>query len=214
LVEVKKVRLKSELPFNLEIEDLIWKKGFTNIVGIDEAGCGPLAGPVVAAAVVFPPYFYIPMVKDSKKLSAKKREDIFPVIINHSISYGVGIVSNVEIDRINIRKATFKAMRKAIGKLKVKPDYLLFDGYELPEKLYRQEAIINGDDHSFCIAAASIIAKVTRDRIMIRNHEKYPEYGFDRHKGYGTAFHREMIQKYGPCPIHREKFLSKIIKSI
>ena len=121
MAEVKKVRLKSELPLNLEIEDLIWRKGFTNIAGIDEAGCGPLAGPVVAAAIVFQPYFHIPAVKDSKKLSPKKRENIFSVIIDHSISYGVGIVSNVEIDKTNIRKATFKAMRKAIGKLKTSP---------------------------------------------------------------------------------------------
>jgi len=202
---------KDKIPSRLEIEHLIWQRGFKRITGVDEAGRGPLAGPVVAAAIIFPPYFYIPEVRDSKRLSAKKREELFPLLIEAAISYGVGVVSHQEIDRINIRQATFKAMRKALGSLKVKPDYIIFDGYELPEKFFPQEAIIGGDQHSFTIAAASIIAKVTRDRMMIEFHQKFPQYGFDKHKGYGTAFHREMIRKYGPCPIHRHTFLSKII---
>ncbi len=208
---LQKIDPTEKIPARLEIEHLIWQRGFKHIAGVDEAGRGPLAGPVVAAAIIFPPYFYISEARDSKRLSAKKREELFPLLIENAISYGVGIVSHQEIDQINIRQATFKAMRKALGSLKIKPDYILFDGYELPEKLFPQEAIIGGDRHSFTIAAASIIAKVTRDRMMVEFHQKYPQYGFDKHKGYGTAFHREMIRKYGPCPIHRHSFLSKII---
>lgn len=203
--------LKKKIPPLLEIEHLIWSRGVQYLAGVDEAGRGPLAGPVVAAAIIFPPYFFIPGVKDSKRISAKKREELYPLLVEASVSYGIGIVSHKEIDRINIRQATFKAMRKALGSLKIKPEYIIFDGYELPEKLFPQEAIVGGDRHSFTIAAASIIAKVTRDRIMLEYHHHYPNYGFDRHKGYGTAFHREMIQKYGPSPIHRRSFLSKII---
>jgi ribonuclease HII len=198
-------------PFNLEFEKIIWSNGFQKIAGVDEAGCGPLAGPVVAAAVIFPQDFYHPGIKDSKKLSFRKREELFPLIKKAAISLGIGIVSHSEIDRLNIRQATFKAMRKALGSLKTKPDYILFDGYELPERFFRQEAIIDGDEISLTIAAASIIAKVTRDHLMIEYHQQYPQYGFDRHKGYGTAYHREMIRKYGPCPLHRKSFLHKII---
>ncbi|MEJ2051447.1 MAG: ribonuclease HII, partial [Calditrichota bacterium] len=178
---VENLRSAKKMPKNLEMERLIWQSGLRHIAGVDEAGCGPLAGPVVAAAVIFPAYIYIPEVRDSKKLTAKKREELYSIIAESAISFGVGIVPPGEIDRINIRRATFKAMRKAIGALKTKPDYVLFDGYELPEKILSQEAVINGDDHSFTIAAASIIAKVTRDRLMLDFHEKYPNYGFDRH---------------------------------
>jgi ribonuclease HII len=206
-----KVQLEQK-PFNLEFEKVIWSSGFRKIAGVDEAGCGPLAGPVVAAAVIFPQDFYHPDIDDSKKLTARKREELFPLIKKAAISLGIGIVSHSEIDRLNIRKATFKAMRKALGSLKSKPDYILFDGYELPERFFRQEAIIDGDEISFTIAAASIIAKVTRDHLMIEYHQQYPQYGFDRHKGYGTVYHREMIRKYGPCPLHRKSFLHKIIQ--
>jgi ribonuclease HII len=199
------------IPETLQIENLIWKNGVELVAGVDEAGCGPLAGPVVAAAVIFTQYFFIKEVKDSKKLSAKKREELYDAITEEALSFGVGMVYPEEIDRVNIRKATFKAMRKAIGCLKVRPDYIIFDGYELPEKLLPQEAIVGGDDHSFTIAAASIIAKVTRDRLMIQNHDKYPNYGFDRNKGYGTDFHRKMLRKHGPCPIHRKSFLGNIL---
>ncbi|MEJ2537567.1 MAG: ribonuclease HII [Calditrichia bacterium] len=200
-----------KIPKNLELETLFWQSGLSRIAGVDEAGCGPLAGPVVAAAVIFPPYAHIAEVKDSKKLTAKKREELYSIIVDSAISFGIGIVPPEEIDRINIRQATFKAMRKAIGNLKTQPDYVLFDGYELPEKLLSQEAVINGDDHSFTIAAASILAKVSRDRLMLDWHDKYPIYGFNRHKGYGTEYHRTMLAKYGPCEIHRRSFLSKII---
>lgn len=195
----------------LQIESLIWGKGYRLIAGIDEVGRGPLAGPVVVAAVVFRPHFYIAGVRDSKKLSPKQRECLYPRIIENCLSYGIGMVQHDEIDRINIRQATFKAMRKSIANLKIQPDYLLFDGYELPEKLYKQEAVVHGDDLSFTIAAASILAKVSRDRIMVEYHREYPEYHFEKHKGYGTLQHRQLIRQYGPSPIHRLSFLSKIL---
>jgi ribonuclease HII len=201
-----------EIPANLEIEHLIWQEKILYIAGLDEAGRGPLAGPVAAGAVIFTPYDYIEEVKDSKKLSAKQREEIYQLITRRALTFGVGIVDNLEIDRINIRRATFKAMRMAIGSLSKNPQYLLIDGEELPDKLYRQEAVVEGDNQSFTIAAASILAKVTRDRLMMEYHQQYPQYGFDRHKGYGTKFHREMIRKHGPCPIHRRSFLKKMFE--
>ena len=197
----------------LEIEQLLWQNGYRFIAGIDEAGRGPLAGPVVAAAVVFEPGKLIEGVRDSKQLSEKKREALYQVIVNECLAYGIGIVSPEEIDRINIRNATFKAMRKALGAMKQVPDFLLIDGEELPDSLYPQEAIVGGDDKSFTIAAASILAKVTRDRLMREYHLQYPQYHFDRHKGYGTQLHREMILKYGPSPIHRKSFLKKLLGS-
>ncbi len=197
----------------LEIEQLLWQNGYRFVAGIDEAGRGPLAGPVVAAAVVFEPGKLIEGVRDSKQLSEKKREALYQVIVNECLAYGIGIVSPEEIDRINIRNATFKAMRKALGAMKQVPDFLLIDGEELPDSLYPQEAIVGGDDKSFTIAAASILAKVTRDRLMREYHLQYPQYRFDRHKGYGTQLHREMILKYGPSPIHRKSFLKKLLGS-
>lgn len=205
------MNIPDPLPDNLEVEHILWQEGIRNIAGIDEAGRGPLAGPVVAAAVIFEPYYHIEGVTDSKKLSAKQREHFFEIITQNALSYGVGIVDNREIDRINIRRATFKAMRIAIGSLKINPQYLLIDGEELPDKIYPQEAIVKGDVRCFTIAAASIIAKVTRDRMLIEYDQQYPQYGFSRHKGYGTAFHREMIKKLGPCPLHRRSFLGKIL---
>ncbi len=210
-MEISNTNLKEELPELLQIEHLIWKQGKKYIAGIDEAGRGPLAGPVVAAAVIFLPYFYLPGVRDSKKLTPLEREKLYPQIIDSAVAVGIGVVSAQEIDRINIRQATFKAMRKALGDLHLQPDYLLFDGYELPEKLYPQEAIIGGDNRSFTIAAASILAKVTRDRMMLEYHQKYPIYRFDKHKGYGTRLHRDLIRQYGPSPIHRKTFLKKIL---
>ncbi|RMF60390.1 MAG: ribonuclease HII [Calditrichaeota bacterium] len=201
------------IPDNLQIEHLIWKEGIRRIVGIDEAGRGPLAGPVVAAAVVFEPYHYIEGVTDSKKLTQRQREELYHLIVEQAVSYGIGVVDNQEIDRINIRQATFKAMRKAIGSLSVKPEYLLLDGEELPEKIYPQEAIVKGDSLCFTIAAASILAKVSRDRMMIEYHQQYPQYGFAQHKGYGTEYHRKMIQSHGPCPLHRHSFLTRILNS-
>ena len=211
--QLVRVNPVESIPERLQIEHVLWQSGKVHIAGVDEAGRGPLAGPVVAAAVIFPPYHYIPEVRDSKTLSAKQRKELFDLITQSALAYGVGMVSNEVIDRINIREATFQAMRQALGRLSLQPDYILFDGYELPEKFYLQEAIINGDDLSFTIAAASIIAKVTRDRFMVDLHHKYPHYHFDRHKGYGTKLHREMILKYGPSPVHRLSFLKKILPS-
>lgn len=195
----------------LDIEKTIWAHGYKLIAGIDEAGCGPLAGPVVASAVVFPQHFYHPGIIDSKKLTPAKRETLFDLIVTNVLGYGVGIVGHQEVDRLNIRQATFLAMKKALGSMTIRPEYLLIDGYEIPGAVIRQEAIVNGDAHCFTIAAASIIAKVTRDRLMTEYHSQYPQYGFDKHKGYGTLFHREMILKHGPCPLHRKTFLRKIL---
>ncbi len=213
MLQVVPVNRNEPIPERLQIEHVLWQNGKIRIAGVDEAGRGPLAGPVVAAAVIFPPYHYIPEVRDSKTLSAKQREALFDLITRSALAFGIGIVSHEIIDRINIREATFQAMRQALGRLSVQPDYVLFDGYELPEKFFPQEAVINGDDLSFTIAAASIIAKVTRDRLMIELHQQYPHYHFDRHKGYGTRLHREMILKYGPSPVHRRSFLKKILSS-
>ena len=171
----------NEIPENLQFEHLIWQTGVTVIVGIEEVGRGPLAGPVVAAAAVFEPNVHIEGVTDSKKLSAKQRELYFEQITATCRAYAVGIVDNKEVDRINIRQATFKAMRKAIGSLGITPEYLLVDGEEMPGKIYPQEALVKGDLRSFTIASASIIAKVTRDRMMLDYHEQYPQYGFDTH---------------------------------
>ncbi|MFZ0389443.1 MAG: ribonuclease HII [Calditrichia bacterium] len=210
---VSRIDPQNWIPFRLKKETSLWARQYGYIAGVDEAGCGPLAGPVVAAAVIFSPFFYIEQVNDSKKLTEQKREEMYAVILDNAVSYGIGIVSHVEIDKINIRQATFKAMRMALGSLKKQPDYVIFDGYELPERFFAQEHIIDGDELCFTIAAASIIAKVTRDRMMIDLHMQYPQYGFDHHKGYATAHHRRMVREHGPCPIHRKTFLKKIISS-
>jgi len=199
-----------DIPENLQFEHFIWQTGITRIAGIDEVGRGPLAGPVVAAAVIFEPHLHLEGVTDSKKLSAKKRDLYYDQILENCSHYAVGIVDNEEIDRINIRQATFKAMRMALGSLGKAPEYLLVDGEELPSKIYPQEALIKGDLRSFTIAAASIVAKVTRDRMMIEFNETYPGYGFDGHKGYGTAAHIAAIKQMGPTPIHRRSFLTRI----
>lgn len=180
---------------------------FHCICGIDEAGRGPLAGPVVAGAVVLPPECDILYINDSKKLSEKKREELYDIIYEKSISAAVGIVGPKRIDEINILQATYEAMRQAIGSLTVKPDCLLNDAVTIPEINIRQVPIIKGDARSISIGAASIIAKVTRDRIMKDMDKEYPEYGFAGHKGYGSAAHINAIETYGPCPIHRRTFI-------
>lgn len=181
--------------------------GYKNIAGIDEAGRGPLAGPVVAAACMIPEEVLIKDVNDSKKLQAFERELVYEQIISMpNISYGIGIVDALKIDQINILRATFEAMLIAIFKLGTKPDYLLVDGLYLPSNEFPGLPIIEGDSKSQSIAAASILAKVTRDRLMQQLHLKWPHYGFDRHKGYATAEHLEIIKKYGSCPIHRMSF--------
>ena len=177
------------------------------ICGIDEAGRGPLAGPVVAGAVILPKGSRILYINDSKKLSEKKREELFDVISREAVSVGIGIVSAQRIDEINILQATYEAMRQAIQKLSVQPDILLNDAVTIPGVEIAQVPIIKGDAKSLSIACASIIAKVTRDRLMEEYDKILPEYGFASHKGYGSREHMEAIQAYGPSPIHRQSFL-------
>ena len=191
-----------------EFERKYADKGY--ICGIDEAGRGPLAGPVVAGAVVLPKDCRILYVNDSKKLSEKKREMLYDVILNEAVSVGVGIVSPERIDEINILNATYEAMREAINNLTVKPDILLNDAVTIPGVDIEQVPIIKGDAKSLSIASASIIAKVTRDRLMYHYDELYPEYGFAKHKGYGTKLHTDVLKEIGPCPIHRKTFITKI----
>ena len=182
------------------------------ICGIDEAGRGPLSGPVVAGAVVLPKGCHILYVNDSKKLSAKKREELFDVIMQEAISVGVGIISPARIDEINILQATYEAMREAIQKLTITPDILLNDAVTIPRIDIAQVPIIKGDAKSLTIGAASIIAKVTRDRMMIEYADIFPEYGFEKHKGYGTAAHIQALKEFGPCPIHRRSFIKNFVK--
>jgi len=187
------------------IDREFWDR-FDFIAGCDEAGRGPLAGPVVAAAVILPKNFYHPEVDDSKKLSPLKREELFEIIKKSAISFSFGIVSVEVIDRINILQATKLAMLEAINGLKPKPEIVLIDALRIDALTIEQYPIIKGDTLSINIASASILAKVKRDAIMLEYHKKYPVYGFDKHKGYPTFFHRECIKKYGPCPIHRKTF--------
>lgn len=194
-----------------EYENEARKNGFMVIAGLDEAGRGPLAGPVVAGCCVLDPEVMVLGVNDSKKLSEKKRAELFPLIQEKALSYGVGIVDEKVIDQINILEATKLAMKKAIEALSVQPDLLLIDALRLPDLAIRQEDIIKGDAKSVSIAAASILAKETRDRIMREYDSVYPEYGFAKHKGYGTKEHIEAIRKYGPCPIHRRSFIGHFI---
>jgi len=183
---------------------------YAYVCGIDEAGRGPLAGPVVAGAVILPKDCDILYINDSKQLSEKKREELYDVIKEKAVAYGIGIVSAERIDEINILKATYEAMRMAIGKLGVVPDVLLNDAVKIPEVSIKQVPIIKGDAKSLSIAAASILAKVTRDRMMKEYALIYPEYGFEGHKGYGSQSHIEAIRKYGPTPIHRRTFIGNI----
>ncbi len=182
------------------------EKGYRSVAGVDEAGRGPLAGPVVAAAVILPLDADLHGLDDSKKLTLKKREELFPKIQAQSIAYGVAVVSPEVIDEINILQATRLAMKQAVEKLMSVPDLLLIDGNQKIDFALEQWAIVKGDAKSFSIAAASVLAKVTRDRIMDDYHHLYPQYEFAQHKGYGTKLHRELIVKHGPCPIHRRTF--------
>lgn len=181
--------------------------GSAYICGIDEAGRGPLAGPVVAGAVILPKDCEILYLNDSKKLSEKRREELFLEIKEKAIAYGAGIVSPARIDEINILKATYEAMREAVASLSVTPDILLNDAVTIPGIEITQVPIVKGDAKSVSIAAASIIAKVTRDHMMAEYDGLYPEYGFARHKGYGTGAHIQVLKEIGPCPIHRKSFI-------
>lgn len=190
----------------LKYETTATNQGYRFIAGVDEAGRGPLAGPVVAAAVLLPPQVSLQGLDDSKKLSQKSREKFFPQIIQTALAYGVGIVSVETIDRINILQAALLAMKHAIEKCNLPPDLLLIDGNKRVDHPARQWTLVGGDGKSLSIAAASVLAKVTRDRIMQEYHRNYPDYEFDRHKGYPTELHKEKIRRFGPCPIHRKTF--------
>ncbi len=201
--EIKRTELMKEFDREYKI--------YGTICGIDEAGRGPLCGPVVAAAVILPDEYNILYINDSKKLSETKREEVYKEIDKYAVAYGVGIVSPERIDEINILQATYEAMRTAIHKLSVTPDILLNDAVTIPMVDIKQVPIIKGDAKSQSIAAASIVAKVTRDHLMEEYDKLYPEYGFAKHKGYGTAAHIKAIKEYGPCPIHRRTFIKDFI---
>ncbi len=186
-------------------------EGYKYIAGVDEAGRGPLAGPVYAAAVILPDDVFIEGINDSKKLTEKRREELFDIIREKAIAYNICSVDEKRIDEINILNATFEAMNGAVTGLSVTPDYVLIDGNRIKDMTLPHETVVKGDAKSISIAAASILAKVSRDRFIGKMAKIYPEYGFEKHKGYGTAAHNEAILKYGPCPIHRRTFLKKLL---
>lgn len=195
----------------LEYENKVISNGYNAVCGVDEAGRGPLAGPVCAAAVILPPNLIIDGVNDSKKLSEKKRELLFDVIKEQSIAYCVAWASVEEIEEINILNAAMLAMSRAVDGLSVKADFALIDGNKAPRLNIPAFPIIKGDSLSMSVAAASILAKVSRDRLMYEYDKQFPEYGFAKHKGYGTRLHREKLLELGPCDIHRSSFLKKIL---
>ena len=192
-----------------EIENSLYSETVQLICGVDEAGRGPLAGPVCATAVILPRDLQIPGLTDSKKLTDKKRRELFPVIREQAVAYGIGLASEQEIDEINILQATFLAMRRALDQLSVRPDLALIDGNRETDFGLPVKTVVKGDSLSANIAAASILAKVTRDNIMIQLSEQYPEYGFEIHKGYGTKAHYAALTEHGASPVHRRSFLKK-----
>lgn len=191
------------------IEDACKEEGYRLICGVDEAGRGPLAGPVCAAAVILPEHLEIPGLNDSKKLSDKRRRELFPIIQDSALAYGIGFASPEEIDEINILQATFLAMRRAISQLHITPDLALIDGNRETDFGVPCRTVIKGDSLSANIAAASVLAKVSRDDLMLKAAEAYPGYGFEIHKGYGTKAHYAALEEKGPCAIHRRTFLRK-----
>ncbi len=193
-----------------KFEHQCYDEGFEIVCGVDEAGRGPLAGPVCAAAVILPRDLEIEGLNDSKKLSDKRRRALFEQITAQAVSYGIAFATEQEIDEINILQATFLAMRRAMERLTVRPSIALIDGNRETDFGLPVRTIVKGDSLSANIAAASILAKVTRDDFMMRQAELYPQYGFDVHKGYGTRAHYDALRKYGPCPIHRRTFLKKL----
>ncbi len=195
----------------LEYENFALSKGYKIICGVDEAGRGPLAGPVYAAAVILPEGHVIEGVNDSKKISEKKRDMLYDKIVDECVCWSVGVASVSEIDEINILQATFLAMRRAVDGLKIKPDIALIDGNARPGLDIDEMTVVKGDAKSASIAAASILAKVSRDRYMLEMAKQYPQYQFEKHKGYGTKLHYEMLREYGISPIHRKTFLKKIL---
>ena len=207
-----KIAQQTKRLVNNEVDYL--KNDIKYIAGVDEVGRGPIAGPVVAAAVILPKTVFIHGVNDSKKLTEKQRQELSIEILSQCIGYGIGVVSHREIDRINIRNASFLAMVKAINKLFPKPDLLLVDGFKIPDLHFLQESIIKGDSTIYSIAAASIIAKVYRDKIMDRFHEIYPQYQFNKNKGYPTPEHIDAIRNYGSKAIHRKTFCVKRLRDL
>lgn len=197
---------KGRLSRMYSYERQVGAMGYRLIAGLDEAGRGPLAGPVVAAAVILPAEVYLPGIDDARRLTGRKRQEICEQIKQQAVAIGIGMVHPEGIDESNVLMATYKAMAKAVQALPVQPDYLLIDSYHLPAVSQPQSPIVGGDGLSCSIAAASIVAKVTRDEHMIEMDRLYPHYGFANHKGYGTAEHRAALEKYGPCPIHRKSF--------
>lgn len=191
------------------IEDGLYEQGAKLICGVDEAGRGPLAGPVCAAAVILPGHLELPGLTDSKKLTDKKRRELFPIIKEQAIAYGIGFASEKEIDAVNILQATFLAMERALAQLTVRPDLALIDGNREKDFGLPVKTVIRGDSLSANIAAASVLAKVARDDFMLAMAEEYPQYGFDVHKGYGTRAHYAALTEHGPCQIHRMTFLKK-----
>ena len=202
---LERVRLEGMREFENKYSDLAY------VAGIDEAGRGPLAGPVVAAAVILPKDIFLPFLNDSKKVTEKRRDVLFDEIKQNAIAYGIGIASNTLIDEINILQATYEAMREAIHALEKTPDVLLVDAVHIPDINIKQVGIVKGDAKSVNIAAASILAKVTRDRIMAEYDKIYPEYGFASNKGYGTATHIAALKEVGPCAIHRKSFIGNFV---
>lgn len=196
----------------LEFEKKAIEKGYKAICGVDEAGRGPLAGPVCAAAVILPQNTIIEGVNDSKKLSEKKRNALYEIIKNTSLAYSVAFSSVEEIEDMNILNATMLAMKRAVEGLKVSADFAMIDGNRTPDLHIPCEYIIKGDAKSMSVACASILAKVTRDRLLYEYAKEYPQYSFDKHKGYGTKVHIEALKKYGSCKYHRQSFLTKILK--
>ena len=194
-----------------EYEKKSYSNGYSLVAGVDEAGRGPLAGPVFAACVILPKDCIIDGINDSKKLSEKKRELLFDEICQKAISYSIASVDEKKIDEVNILNATHIAMNKAVEGMKIPPDYVLIDGNSIKNMKTPHETIVKGDQKSISIAAASILAKVSRDRYILKLSEKYPQYGFEKHKGYGTKLHTDAILKYGPSPIHRKTFLKKLL---
>ncbi|MDO4479075.1 MAG: ribonuclease HII [Lachnospiraceae bacterium] len=209
----EKARLKLEKEIARTKEMMAFEEKYASygvVCGIDEAGRGPLAGPVVAAACILPDHLIL-YLNDSKKLSAKKRDELYEVILKEAASYGIGMASPARIDEIGILNATYEAMREAVGKLTPVPDVCLNDAVRIPDLPMRQIPIVHGDALSCSIAAASILAKVTRDRMMLEYDEMFPQYGFASHKGYGTAAHKEALKTYGPCSIHRKQFVETFL---
>ena len=197
---------------DFEIEKAALSRGYKFICGVDEAGRGPLAGPVCAAAVILPTDLEIDGLNDSKKISEKKREMLYDVICEKALAYCISFGTLEEIEEFNILEATFLAMNRSIDGLNIKPDYALIDGNRVPKNIKVPcETVVKGDAKSASIAAASILAKVTRDRLLLEYDSEYPEYNFKKHKGYGTKEHTDLILKYGPCPIHRMSFLKKLL---